>query len=98
MRDSVYSNAWEYCQNSKKGKHINILILNFSKVFDTMPEAQLLKQLESYPVTYIIGGKIEPWKSTHLQHVVLAIFIDVRTTGSTIMQIFADLERPHPML
>ncbi len=54
-----------------KGMNVDILILDFSKAFNTLPHARLLKKLKSYGINGNIGGWIEAWLTDHQQQVVL---------------------------
>ncbi len=54
-----------------KGMNVDILILDFSKTFDTVPCARLLKKLKSYGIKGNTGGWIEAWLTDRQQQLVL---------------------------
>ncbi len=61
----------DIARSRDKGTNVDILILDFSKAFDTVPHAHLLHKLKSYGIKGNIGGRIEAWLTDRQQQVVL---------------------------
>ncbi len=72
----------DIARSRNKGMNVDILILDFSKAFDTVPNVRLLKKLKSYGIKGNIGGWIEAWLTDRQQQVVLDG--EVRTGSSTV--------------
>ncbi len=61
--DTTYSNAGEYRQKQRQRMNmmnVDILILDFSKDFNPVPHAHLLKKLKSYGITVTSGARFKP--------------------------------------
>ncbi len=54
-----------------KGHNINVLILDFSKAFNTMPYSRLMMKIRQYGIEGEIGNWIEAWLTNRTQQVVL---------------------------
>jgi hypothetical protein len=50
---------------------VNLLILNFSKAFDTLPHQRLLQKLDHYGVRGNIHGWLKSWLTSREQRVVV---------------------------
>ena len=55
----------------RKGKNIDMLILDFSKAFDTVPHKRLITKLKYYGISCQVGEWIQAWLTKRQQQVVL---------------------------
>ncbi len=61
----------DIARSRDKRMNVDKLILDFSKAFNTVPHACLLKKLKSYGIKGNIWGWIEAWLTDHQRQVVL---------------------------
>lgn len=61
----------DICRSGDRGNNINLLILDFSKAFDSVPHVRLMRKLEHYGITGDIGRLIKNWLSDRHQQVAM---------------------------
>ena len=57
----------EIAKSLDNRSQVDLLILDFSKTFDTVPHARLLKKLEHYGINGSVNGWIKAWLGIDLK-------------------------------
>ena len=61
----------EIAKSLDNRSQVDLLILDFSKAFDTVPHARLLKKLEHYGINELVLGWIRSWLLNRSQRVII---------------------------